>query len=331
MPSYRTGTVTALLSERRGLQRVEVDGRRAYVLTQLIGPVREGDRVVVNTTAVDLGLGTGGWDVVHWNLAREDWSEPGPGHIMKLRYTSLQADTGAAEEGRALPGDLGWRAVVVCTLHSQIACVAAAFKHLAPSGRLAYVMTDSAALPLALSDLVADLAATGLIDATVTAGQAFGGDFESVTVAAGLAVAVAEAGASAVVVGPGPGVVGTGTNLGHSGVDAAATLDLAAKLGGTSVIAVRHSGADPRDRHRGVSHHTVDALRLTHTRATVPIPAGGSFPETGDHEVVEVEVPDVPALLAARGLRVTTMGRGPEQDPTFFSYAGAAGVVAAGG
>ena len=30
-----------------------------------------GDRVVVNTTAVDLGLGTGGWHVVHWNLARD--------------------------------------------------------------------------------------------------------------------------------------------------------------------------------------------------------------------------------------------------------------------
>ena len=54
--------------------------------------------MVLNTTAVDLGLGTGGWHVVHWNLAREELDEPGPGHIMKLRYTSLQVDAGAAEE-----------------------------------------------------------------------------------------------------------------------------------------------------------------------------------------------------------------------------------------
>src|SRR5215213_11168341 len=95
MPSYSTRVVTAITSERAGLQRVELEnGRRAYVLTELIGPVAAGDRVVVNTTAVDLGLGTGGWDVVHWNLSRDEWSAPGAGHVMKLRYTSLQVDTG---------------------------------------------------------------------------------------------------------------------------------------------------------------------------------------------------------------------------------------------
>ena len=44
------------------------------MLTHLIGTVAVGDRVVMNTTAVDLGLGTGGWNVVHWNLARDQWS-----------------------------------------------------------------------------------------------------------------------------------------------------------------------------------------------------------------------------------------------------------------
>jgi hypothetical protein len=109
VPSFRTGTVTALLSERPGLQRVEVDGKRAYVLTQLIGTVAVGDRVVVNTTATELGLGTGGWDVVHWNLERDEWGEPGAGHEMKLRYTSLQVDTGAGtrpqrDQWKASPG-----------------------------------------------------------------------------------------------------------------------------------------------------------------------------------------------------------------------------------
>ena len=41
------------------------------MLTQLTGRVDVGDAVVVNTTAVELGLGTGGWHVVHWNLARD--------------------------------------------------------------------------------------------------------------------------------------------------------------------------------------------------------------------------------------------------------------------
>src|SRR5215210_3726038 len=98
MPAYRSGTVEAITDERPGLQRVVVDGEKAYVLTELIGPVVIGDRVVMNTTAVELDLGTGGWHVVHWNLSRDAWSEPGPGHIIKVRYTSLQVDTGAAEE-----------------------------------------------------------------------------------------------------------------------------------------------------------------------------------------------------------------------------------------
>ena len=77
-----------------------------------------------------------------------------------------------------------------------------------------FAMTDVAALPLALSDLVADLCAKGLLDGTVTAGQAFGGDHEAVNLPSALRVAKAVAGAEAVVVAPGPGGVGTGTELG---------------------------------------------------------------------------------------------------------------------
>src|SRR5687768_3616634 len=154
MPSFRTGTVREVLLERPGLQRVVTDAGRAYVLTQLTGPVAVGDRVVLNTTAVELGLGTGGWHVVHWNLARDAWSEPGPGHIMKVRYTSLQSDTGAAEEDHPdLSSDLGGMPVVACSLHSQVPAVAVAILAAVPTACIAYVMTDGAALPLALSDL----------------------------------------------------------------------------------------------------------------------------------------------------------------------------------
>src|SRR5918995_3777717 len=190
MPAFRTATVTAILLERPGLQRVETDAGRAYVLPDLIGPVAVGDRVVLNTTAVDLELGTGGWHVVHWNLARDGWDGPGPGHIMKLRYTSLQSDTGAAEEDHPdLPETLGGVPVVACSLHSQVAVVAAVVHHLRPAARVAYVMTDGAALPLALSDLARRLRERGVVDITITAGHAFGGDLEAVSMPAALALA----------------------------------------------------------------------------------------------------------------------------------------------
>src|SRR5688572_14189999 len=143
MPSFVTATVTEVLEERAGLQRVATDGGRAYVVVDLVGTVAVGDRVVLNTTAVGLGLGTGGWHVVHWNLAREEWSQPGPGHIMKLRYTSLQADVGSTEEhDPQVPEHLDGTPVVACSLHSQVGIVAAVARHLRPDARIAYVMTD---------------------------------------------------------------------------------------------------------------------------------------------------------------------------------------------
>src|SRR2546430_4062748 len=100
MPSYRSGEVVTLLEARPGLQRVEIDfgdgPERAYALTQLTGPVAVGDRVVVNTTAVELGLGTGGGDGVHRKPGRGAVPGGGPGHGMKLRYFRPPADPRSA-------------------------------------------------------------------------------------------------------------------------------------------------------------------------------------------------------------------------------------------
>lgn len=327
MPSYSEGIVNAILSERPGLQRVQVDGERAYVLTQLIGTVAVGDRVVMNTTAVDLDLGTGGWHVVHWNLSREAWSAPGPGHIMKLRYTSLQTDTGAAEEAEGYAeNDLAGVPVVVCALHSQMAVVAAVIKHAAPGIRLAYVMTDGAALPLALSDLVHELGEREILDLTVTAGHAFGGDFEAVNVASALAVARGE-GADAIVVSMGPGVVGTGTRLGTTAIEVASIADLAAALGARPVVAVRASEGDRRGRHAGISHHTRTALALARSSVVVAMPLGEELRDDR-HQVEHADPGDVGALLSGLGLHVTTMGREVADDPAFFESAGAAALVA---
>jgi hypothetical protein len=327
MPGFVTATVVEMLAERRGLQRVATDAGRAYVLTDLVGPVAAGDRVVLNTTAVDLGLGTGGWHVVHWNLARESWSQPGPGHIMKVRYTSLQTDTGAAEEAHPdLPATAAGLVVVACSLHSQMAVVAAVVRHLRPDARIAYVMTDGAALPLALSDLAHGLREQGVLDATITAGHAFGGDHEAVAVPSALALARHVVGADLAVVGMGPGVVGTASALGTTAVEVAGIVDAASRMGTRVGLCCRVSGADPRPRHQGVSHHVRTILDLAAVRPEVPLPPGMVDQVTG---ALAVDPPDAAAVLAAAGLRVTTMGRGPDEDPDFFAAAAAAGRWAA--
>jgi hypothetical protein len=358
MPSFRTGVVVRLLEGRRGLQRVEVDlgdgPERAYALTQLTGPVAVGDRVVLNTTAVELGLGTGGWHVVHWNLAREEWREPGPGHVLKVRYTSLQADVGSTEEHLAGPehvvgpakrpdvDGLGGMPVVAAGLHSHLPAIAAAFKEAAPQARLVYVMTDGAGLPLALSDLVAALTARGLLDATITCGQAFGGDYEAVSVHSALTIARHVARADAVVVAMGPGVAGTGTRLGFSAIEVGPVLDAAEAIGGRPVACLRVSAADPRPRHQGLSHHSATALGLAcRSRVTIPFPLVGGAEEDrlradlvaagldGRHDVVAVKPPDILALFDRHGLAVTSMGRPAAADPVFFASAAAAGTLAA--
>lgn len=321
--------MTEVLQEREGLQRVLVEGERAYVLTEVIGTVAVGDRVVMNTTAVALGLGTGGWHVVHWNLERDSLDRPGPGHIMKVRYTSLQLDSGAAEEDLQVPSDLGGTPVVVGTLHSQVPLVAAAYLHHRPDARVVYVMTDGAALPLALSDLVVAMRRGGLVQATVTAGHAFGGDVEAVSVPSALALAVHALDADLVIVAMGPGVVGTGAPLGTTAVEAAAVLDAASALGGDPICCVRASEADARARHRGISHHASTVLDLTRSRVTVATVAGAELVRP-DHDVVVTEPVDVAALLVGREVHVTTMGRGASEDPLFFAAGAAAGVVAAG-
>ncbi len=351
MPTFRTGEVVGIIGARPGLQRVEVDlggeaAERAYVLTQLVGPVSVGDRVVLNTTAVDLDLGTGGWHFVHWNLARDEWIERGPGHIMKLRYTSLQADVGSTEEhldeAASAHTSIEGMPVVATPLHSQVPAVVLAIRAARPDARIAYVMTDGAALPLAFSDLVATMCERDLLTTTITAGQAFGGDHEAVTVHSALAIARHQVRADVAVVAMGPGIVGTDSTLGYSGIEVGSVLDAAVGLGGRAIACLRASDADPRDRHRGISHHTVTALTVaTRSRVLVPVPAGdgqdGLLAELGAtgidarHDVAVVTVPDIVGLFTEHGLAVSSMGRPAAADPILFRCAAAAGIASVDG
>jgi hypothetical protein len=168
----------------------------------------------------------------------------------------------------------------------------------------------------------------GLVDVTITAGHAFGGDLEAVTVPSALALARHVTHADVAIVAMGPGVVGTSSPLGTSALEVAPILDAAAALGGRPVAVLRMSDGDERERHRGVSHHSRTALELTRSSVLVASPAADAYAHPR-HDVRVVEGPDVPALLAGMDLRVTTMGRGPDEDPLFFRSCAAAGALAA--
>ena len=356
--AVEAATVVAVTARRPGATelRVRVDGadgdEAAIGYDQLTGELAAGDRVAVNTTAVRLGLGTGGLHVV---MARLDaGARPAglshPGHIMKARYTPSQVAVLAVEEDAsphraavAAVDDLDGLPVVAAELHSMVPVIAAAARAADQRVRVAYVMSDGAALPFGLSRLAERMRSAGLLAGTLTAGQAFGGDLEAITVHSALAAAKAVLGADVVVVAQGPGGAGSGTRFGFSGVQMAEAVNAAGALGGRPLACLRLSGADARDRHRGVSHHTLTALgRLALARALVAVPVlddpalaaavGRQLEQAGvaaRHELVEVaQSPPAAELLAAWGLEVATMGRGPAADPAFFAAAAAAGTLA---
>jgi hypothetical protein len=392
MLALRRGTVVAA-GPPGPMQRLEVrhrDGavRPALADVALVGPAARGDDVVVNAAAIDLGLGSGGADIVHVNLTRGlAGAGPAGAHVMKLNYTSLQHPVHPVEEGweespaasprectvptlaegsacappaaasprgrtvptpaegsvcappaaASPPAHVALRAVLrrapvaVALLHGQLPPLAWAFHQAAPAARLGFVQTAGGALPGALSDVVRALRERGLLAGHLAAAPAFGGaDGEAITTAGalvhGVAVlgwdaAVCAPGPGAAVCAPGPGILGSGTRLGHGGLIALESAHTAAALGAQVLIAPRRSGADPRPRHRGLSHHTRTLLEL----ALVPFTVAGA-PEPGLDRHAWRDAPADLAGYAASGLPVRTMGR---DDPAFFAAALTAGTVLA--
>ena len=319
--SLRRGKVTAIAEQHEGLVRCEVEGEPCIAYPDLTGAVALGDDVIVNVQARQLGLGSGGFDVLHVNLTRGLELAPARGaHVMKLPYTPLQHAARHLEEDFTLPDELGGLPVVCCTLHSQLAPVCAALAGL----RVAYVQLAGGALPIALSDTVRALRARGLLNTTLSAGSCFGGDLECVTVASALAWSAGEE-LDAVVCSLGPGIVGTSSRLGHGGLAAAEAANTATALGGSPVLAVRVSSGDERARHRGVSHHTRAVFELCLGEVSVAWPAGLDAPDWLDRRR-ELDVSEWRA--ACDGLPLDHMGRGPDDDPWFFASAFAAGKLA---
>lgn len=329
--SLRRGTVASV--ERSGPVAeitVEIDGRhrRAHSYEDVTGPVQPGDDVVVNTAAVDLRLGSGGFDVVHVNLTRGLGGTGVPGaHVMKLNYTSLQHAVHPVEEHAPdlAPEPLRDRPVAVISLHGQLPCVAWAAAQARPDLRIGYVQTAGGALPGQLSQVVRDLVERGMLAGHITAGPAFGGGHEAITVAGALHAGVKALGWDAVIAGPGPGILGSATALGHGGMAALDTAHAALALSAPAVIVPRMSSGDARPRHRDISHHTMTVLRLLLRPVVVGVPPGIHANLPGEHVAREGEA-DLDGYLAS-GLPARTMGRGPDEDELFFRAALAGGSV----
>ncbi len=327
---------------------------RALGYVDHVGELPIGTRVLLNTTALERGLGTGGVALV---VAAPDHVPAPidlprvPGHLVKARYTPAQTmvlgvdEQDSPDHARLSDADdLDGMPVVVADLHSALPAVIAGLREVDPGLRVAYVMTDGGALPVDFSRTVAGLRSAGWLAASITVGQSYGGDLEAVNVHTGLLAAHLVVGADVAIVAQGPGNLGTGTRWGFSGTSAGEAVNAAGVLGGRPVASLRVSEADQRPRHRGLSHHSSTAYgRVALVPADVPVPAlsndlGGYVlgqaralcESTGGRlRLVEVACDGLDDALRATPVRLSTMGRGYDDDRLAFLAAAVAGRHAA--
>jgi len=322
---------------------VEVSGerRRAWADRRLLGEMREGDEVVVNVAALDLGLGSGGFDVVHVNLTRGlEGRAAGEEHVMKLNYTSLQHPVEPVEtDGDLRSSKPKVFQVLVLPLHGHLAPAAWAVDQAKPGLEIGYVQTGGGALPGSLSRNVRELRERGLLADHLTAAPAYGGEREALSTIGALDAGRA-LGWDAAIVGPGPGIIGSGTEYGHGGIAALESAHAALALKLPTLVSPRLSCADPRERHLHLSHHTYTLLELLLAPVEVAVPEGDlkgaaeargfleSAAAEGGH-TLQIAPVDLDAY-AASGLPTTTMGRPLTEDPLFFAAPLAAGALLAG-
>lgn len=365
MLRWERGTVKSTLSSWHGVDRLEIELEddagtvTAIAYRELTGLPGAGEQVLLNTNALRRDLGTGGDAMVVARTQELPPAEDISGHMMKARYTPLQTMVDAIDD----PGsehyetirsakNINGMPVVVADLHSSLPAVIAGIRAQRRSARIAYIHTDAAALPAAYSRSAARLRKADLLAAVISAGQSFGGDLEAVTVHSALLGAKHVVNADVAIVIQGPGNLGTGTGWGFSGIQAAEALHAAAVLGGQPIATLRVSGADERERHQGLSHHSSTAYgRALLTPVRLPVLPRADSRYNGFHESVrkqvkstilkpaekrgishqltEVDAKGLRDALEEMPVRMTTMGRTLAEDPSAFLYAAMAGRCAA--
>lgn len=336
-------------SDERGTMVVRLDihhpHKLAVVYAPLTGWVEVGDEVLVNTTACSLGLGTGGYHFVVCNLNMRDRAFVSKGHGMKLKYTPLQMQILLSEEEESphhayynQPIDFRGKLVYVGELHSMLAPLCAYLKYFSEGKvSIAYIMTDHGALPISFSRIVGLLKRKGLLDVTVTSGNAFGGDYECVNIYTALKAALNVANCDVAIVAMGPGILGTGTTFGFSGLELGLYVNLVAALGGNVLYIPRLGFGDARERHIGISHHSITVLKhIIHHPIPLVLPLMDKsklrrvIKQLEDsrllakYRAVFLSGSDIRKALKHYGLAPTTMGRGIDEEPYFFYALGAA-------
>lgn len=330
--------------------RIEKDSKLYDCLcyNKLTGSINVKDTVLLNTTAVKLGLGSGGYHIAIANLSHEKHENIGEGHIIKLRYTPMQINCMSAEAQESPYHEvfnnfesLESMPVIVGTLHSMVAPIALALKNIADKNSIVYIMTDGGALPIWMSEAVKRLCAEGVLKGTITYGNAFGGNLECINVYTALIAAKEILKADAAIICMGPGIAGTDTCYGFSGIEQSQIIDAVNNLKGKAIAVPRVSFNDDRSRHYGLSHHSRMTLgKLCCTKAHIALPffteskakiISSQLADSGimsKHDVSFWDSEAVEKLLLKEEHYLEKMGKSYSEDKEYFITCGLSAFLA---
>ncbi|NDI34256.1 DUF3866 family protein [Chengkuizengella sediminis] len=369
MIHWRIGIVTKIDKERRNVQFIQVkeengENIKAIHYTDVHPSVQIGHEVLLNTTAVDLQLGSGGYHFVYMILNNKKYLDKGEnrnrddnsskssskkiGHIMKFRYTPQQRAVLTCEEEDSSTHslfledrNLEGTPVLIGELHSMlpILCTWLQYKQnqdkISNKLKIGYVMSEGGALPISFSEHVAQLKYLNWIEGTITYGHSYGGDIEAVNKFTALIAAKHILLADIIIILMGPGIVGTGTKLGHTGIEAGEIANAVSILGGVPVMVPRISFQRNRDRHKGISHHiliTLSNIVLQSSRVPLPFNLPKKYKDHIQKQLTdyhlykkhnitlntELFINEVEKSVDLYPYPIKSMGMGLHDDPYFF-------------
>ncbi|WP_096188536.1 DUF3866 family protein [Evansella halocellulosilytica] len=337
--------IIRIISETEDLMKVETTGGcgRALIYKRIHGGAAVGDRVIVNTTATALRLGTGGWDIVRYiekNSFESKAINDQKGHIVKARYLSdqhsvMSIEAPESEEHHIFDKKftLNGKEILIGELHSIVPVIWFLLKEYNPHQTFVVIFSDEASLPLMMSEHLQYLKKQPSF-LSITTGQSFGGQIEAVNIVTALQYVIEKYNHAVVLISLGPGVVGTSTPYGFSGIAQAQWANIVQSLNGVPVWIPRLSAADKRNRHKGISHHTYTPLtEFTYGKQVLPVPFGDYSNQWLDLQLneldqdpnIQVERRDEQPLFQLLSLidkkapfPIKTMGRSFIQDNLFF-------------
>lgn len=355
MLSLETGRVVEIVYINDKIQILSVEIEHKSIIEKAINYIDETgicslmDMVVINSIGNRLKLGTGGYNLVYLNLTvnlkENEVPDRNHGHIIKMKYTPGQIRVKTVEENIEdrnifdMEAKLTPRPVIFAILHSMLFPLVKTIKYINPNTNISCVYTYGGAMNANNSFILKRMKESGLINSIITAGECYGGDYESINIVTGILFGFNKLKSDIIVICCGPGVAGSSTFYGFSTFDFIGSIYSVKLLGLFPVLIPRISMADKRERHMGLSMQSISILQALDFPIDLPVYRDNEdisgfklvynqlnkYYLINKHNVHFINNEIIKKTMDSLDSDIKVMGRSYAEDPWFFNNCISAG------